>query len=890
MSIFAKKTPCGSHERDVPLDKTLYTRTPSVAADQILFLLQELKSKNGVPIVKFSESGQAIEKTLHVDPSGLFLVYSPSVNSVVEASAFIPNIAEFRGGCVSMVFRKVIILPERMNYCFSLFFKEVNDVVWSFSFQNGNLAIWKNAFELLMKRANTYFAMYPLKLELLRLWYNVTHSGAKSKEENQQLLVSAKQQQQIEQQQYLLTHNEPAPPSTFPLIIPHGCTRTELQYFLSCTSAPRNLIDIDLSYFAAGSMLKSFKEFASFLTERLFGFAALQPLFTQFTGPGESQESHTWNGPRETPNLKFTVKSFMEFASMYQFEDFSPEEAERMMKKFALWNMGDECVWDLSQFCAFLLNPIQNSWMKPSHQQVYHDMTQPLSHYYISTSHNSYLTGDQLQSESSTEMYRLELLKSCRCVELDCWDGDEGDPVVYHGHTRTSKISFESVIETIEENAFLTSPFPVILSLEVHTSSNQQHVMAVMMKNILRDKLLIFSDEDFHHIAVGNRHFSPESLKYKVLVKSKRKIASVPREQFKEEEEEDFIFQVVRSRPGQSKQKSEKKKKRCKENDDDDDEDDDEDEEDAEDGKEVRVQVKRRLLLPDVVTVPAIRCVDIASQCNSCHPCQVSSFGETRLVRIIKEEESRFIKLNCKMLSRIYPKGSRINSSNYDPQPAWNVGAQLVALNFQTLDFPLRLNEGRFQQNGACGYLLKPSYLRHSMKANKRKTRSADEFVSRFPGQMCCVLYIRLICGHLLPKPNLAAKGVSLSPLVKMYIVGVPEDDCTNVDEKRQIETARVDPFSFSNSCVVSNVVEGNGFNPVWLQEFSFRLQCIELATLVMRVYHRDKRERDIELAEGIIPVSSLRLGYRAVSLRCVKTNQLLHHRSLLCHFSLQQL
>lgn len=36
------------------------------------------------------------------------------------------------------------------------------------------------------------------------------------------------------------------------------------------------------------------------------------------------------------------------------------------------------------------------------------------------------------------------------------------------------------------------------------------------------------------------------------------------------------------------------------------------------------------------------------------------------------------------MLSRVYPKGQRIDSSNYNPVPFWNVGCQMVALNYQT--------------------------------------------------------------------------------------------------------------------------------------------------------------------------------------------------------------
>jgi hypothetical protein len=63
-------------------------------------------------------------------------------------------------------------------------------------------------------------------------------------------------------------------------------------------------------------------------------------------------------------------------------------------------------------------------------------------------------------------------------VELDCWDGDDGSPLTYHGHTFTTKIPFRSVVEAINRSAFVTSPYPVILSIENHCSLQQQARMA----------------------------------------------------------------------------------------------------------------------------------------------------------------------------------------------------------------------------------------------------------------------------------------------------------------------------------------------------------------------------------------------------------------------------
>lgn len=75
---------------------------------------------------------------------------------------------------------------------------------------------------------------------------------------------------------------------------------------------------------------------------------------------------------------------------------------------------------DVNEFAEFLEIDPENRVLSSANAQ---DMSQPLSHYFIASSHNTYLTGDQFRSASSAEMYVRALRAGCRCLEVDIWDG-----------------------------------------------------------------------------------------------------------------------------------------------------------------------------------------------------------------------------------------------------------------------------------------------------------------------------------------------------------------------------------------------------------------------------------------------------------------------------------
>ncbi|KAI5617659.1 1-phosphatidylinositol 4,5-bisphosphate phosphodiesterase epsilon-1 isoform X8, partial [Silurus asotus] len=220
--------------------------------------------------------------------------------------------------------------------------------------------------------------------------------------------------------------------------------------------------------------------------------------------------------------LGLAIPQLNDFLVNCQREHLTYDEILTIIQKFEPSSSMRQMGWmSFEGFARFLMDK-DNFACKNEESQVNSDELQyPLSYYYIESSHNTYLTGHQLKGESSVELYSQVLLQGCRSVELDCWDGDDGMPDIYHGHTLTTKIPFKDVVEAINRSAFVNSEMPVILSIENHCSLPQQRKMAEIFKVVFGDKLVtkFLFESDFSDDPLLP---SPWQLRGKILLKNKK--------------------------------------------------------------------------------------------------------------------------------------------------------------------------------------------------------------------------------------------------------------------------------------------------------------------------------------------------------------------------------
>ncbi len=105
--------------------------------------------------------------------------------------------------------------------------------------------------------------------------------------------------------------------------------------------------------------------------------------------------------------------------------------------------------FSFEDFVDYLFSPANSALCSRSVSSVRQSMDRPLAHYFVNSSHNTYLTGNQLASESSAQAYERVLRQGARCIELDCWDGGDGAPIITHGMTVCTKVKLVDVVRCI---------------------------------------------------------------------------------------------------------------------------------------------------------------------------------------------------------------------------------------------------------------------------------------------------------------------------------------------------------------------------------------------------------------------------------------------------------
>uniref|UniRef100_A0AAQ4QDD4 Phosphoinositide phospholipase C n=1 Tax=Gasterosteus aculeatus aculeatus TaxID=481459 RepID=A0AAQ4QDD4_GASAC len=547
------------------------------------------------------------------------------------------------------------------------------------------------------------------------------------------------------------------------------------------------------------------------------------------------------------------------------YPPLKPEQVQVLVDKYeANASLAQKGQMSLEGFARYLSGE-ENSIMPPEKLDQSEDMTLPLSNYFINSSHNTYLTAGQLAGNSSVEMYKQVLLSGCRCIELDCWKGrtTEEEPVITHGFTMTTEISFKEVIEAIAEWPLKRWPFPFFFPLETPVDlPKQQAKMAEYCRSIFGDALLTDPLEKYP-LESGVPLPSPMELMGKILVKNKKKHHKTDGSTKKKLSEQvsntcsDSSSVCEPSSPSAGNAPPPPpplprcprgaEELRCNdatdveaESEDDDDDDDDCKKGSMDEGTAGSEAFATEEMSNLVIYIQPVKFNSFEASKKINRSFQMSSFVETKALEQLTKCPVEFVEYNKLQLSRIYPKGTRVDSSNYNPQLFWNAGCQLVALNFQTIDLSMQLNLGMYEYNGKCGFRLKPEFMR-------RPDKHFDPFTeSTVDGIVANTLSVKIISGQFLSDKKVGT-------YVEIDMFGLP------VDTKRKA-------FKTKTS-------QGNAINPVWEEEAIVFKKVVlpTLASLRIAVFEEGGKS----IGHRIIPVSAIRPGYHYISLRNEKNQAL---------------
>jgi phosphatidylinositol phospholipase C delta len=219
-----------------------------------------------------------------------------------------------------------------------------------------------------------------------------------------------------------------------------------------------------------------------------------------------------------------------------------------------------------------------------------------------------------------------------------------------------------------------------------------------------------------------------------------------------------------------------------------------------------------------------------------------SSLSEKHFERMSRSDPIGLIKQTEKSLLRMYPDGLRQDSSNPNPINAWNFGIQMVALNYQHDDQMMELCYGKFLDNGACGYVLKPNYLIDIEKSKFNPfdylTKSISNYISKDILEYPQRLILTIISGQFFSRSNETTDDIP-DPYVVISTHGIYSD--------QQIQKTKF--------------IENNGFNPIWNETFIFDILFPQMCLVCFDIYDYDVFTHDDRLAYFCLPMTTMQTG-----------------------------